>query len=138
MVADPNTVWIGMEYFCSEGDDIWSLGDENLKLMAVGELEKLGLADQGDLLDGVVLRVLKAYPGYYGTFGEFPIVREYMDTISNLFLVGRNGMHRYNNQDHSMLTARHAAQAIVENSIDKAPLWEVNVDDEYHEEKVES
>ena len=138
MVADPNTVWIGMEYFCTEGDDIWSLGDENLKLMAVGELEKLGLADQGDLLDGVVLRVPKAYPGYYGTYNEFPIVRDYMDAISNLFLVGRNGMHRYNNQDHSMLTARCAAQAILENSIDKTPLWEVNVDDEYHEEKVDN
>ena len=138
MVADPNTVWIGMEYFCAEGDDIWSLGDENLKLMAVGELEKLGLADQADLLDGVVLRVPKAYPGYYGTYSEFPIVRDYMDAISNLFLVGRNGMHRYNNQDHSMLTARYAVQAIVENSVDKRPLWNVNVDDEYHEEKVES
>ena len=138
MVADPNTVWIGMEYFCAEGDDIWSLGDDNLKLMAVGELEKLGLADQSDLLDGVVLRVLKAYPGYYGTYGEFPIIRDYMDTISNLFLVGRNGMHRYNNQDHSMLTARYAVEAIRENSPDKTPLWEVNVDDEYHEEKNDS
>jgi protoporphyrinogen oxidase len=138
MVADPNTVWIGMEYFCAEGDGIWSMADEHLKLFAVGELEKLGLADQGDLLDGVVLRVPKAYPGYYGTYNEFPIVRDYMDAISNLFLVGRNGMHRYNNQDHSMLTARYAAQAIVENSADKTPLWEVNVDDEYHEEKTDS
>ncbi len=138
MVADPNTVWIGMEYFCTEGDDIWSLGDENLKLMALGELEKLGLVDQADMLDGIVLRVPKAYPGYYGTYNEFPIIRDYMDAISNLFLVGRNGMHRYNNQDHSMLTARYAAKAIVENSVDKTPLWEVNVDDEYHEEKIES
>ena len=138
MVADPNTVWIGMEYFCAEGDDIWSLGDENLKLMAVGELETLGLAGHADLLDGVVLRVPKAYPGYYGTYSEFPIIRDYMDTISNLFLVGRNGMHRYNNQDHSMLTARYAVQAILENSVDKQQLWDVNVDDEYHEEKVES
>ncbi len=138
MVADPNTVWIGMEYFCAEGDQIWSMEDEKLKVFAVGELDKLGLADQGDLLDGVVLRVPKAYPGYYGTYNEFPIVRDYMDTISNLFLVGRNGMHRYNNQDHSMLTARYAAEAILENSTDKARLWEVNVDDEYHEEKVES
>ncbi|NNE82746.1 MAG: hypothetical protein HKN28_02130, partial [Alphaproteobacteria bacterium] len=138
MVADPNTVWIGMEYFCAEGDGIWSMGDENLKLFALSELEKLGLADPGDLLDGVVLRVPKAYPGYYGTYSEFHIVRDYMDSISNLFLVGRNGMHRYNNQDHSMLTARYAAAAIMENSLDKAPLWEVNVDDEYHEEKAES
>lgn len=138
MVADPNTVWIGMEYFCAEGDGIWSMGDENLKLFALSELEKLGLADPGDLLDGIVLRVPKAYPGYYGTYNEFPIVRDYMDSISNLFLVGRNGMHRYNNQDHSMLTARYAATAIMENSLDKAPLWDVNVDDEYHEEKAES
>lgn len=135
MVADPGTVWIGMEYFCAEGDHIWSMEDENLKVFAVGELDKLGLADQADLLDGVVLRVPKAYPGYYGTYNEFPIVRDYMDTIPNLFLVGRNGMHRYNNQDHSMLTARYAAEAILENSTDKARLWDVNVDDEYHEEK---
>ncbi len=138
MVADPNTVWIGMEYFCAEGDDVWSLSEENMKLMAVGELEKLGLADPADLLDGVVLRVPKAYPGYYGTYSEFPVVREYMDSISNLFLVGRNGMHRYNNQDHSMLTARYAAEAILENSADKTTLWDINVDDEYHEEKAES
>lgn len=138
MVADPSTVWIGMEYFCAEGDNIWSMEDEALKLFAVGELDKLGLADQADLLDGVVLRVPKAYPGYYGTYNEFPIVRNYMDALSNLFLVGRNGMHRYNNQDHSMLTARYAAEAILENSTDKARLWEVNVDDEYHEEKAES
>ena len=89
--------------------------------MAVGELAKLGLAEQADLLDGIVLRVPKAYPGYYGTYGEFPIIREYTDAIANLFLVGRNGMHRYNNQDHSMLTARYAAAAISENSIEKAP-----------------
>jgi len=98
----------------------------------------LGLADQADLLGGIVLRVPKAYPGYYGTYSEFPVIREYTDALSNLFLVGSNGMHRYNNQDHSMLTARYAAEAILENSVDKAPLWEVNVDDEYHEEKAES
>ncbi len=138
MVADPNTVWIGMEYFCSEGDEIWSRGDDELKLMAAGELAQLGLADQADLLDGIVLRVPKAYPGYYGTYSEFPLIRDYTDNIANLFLVGRNGMHRYNNQDHSMLTARYAAEAILENSADTAPLWDVNVDDEYHEEKAES
>ena len=138
MVADPDTVWIGMEYFCSEGDGIWSMDDEKLKLMAVDELALLGLADKADLIDGLVLRVPKAYPGYYGTYSEFPAVREYMDSLHNLFLVGRNGMHRYNNQDHSMLTARYAAEAILEDSRDKAPLWDVNVDDEYHEEKTDA
>lgn len=137
MVADPDTVWIGMEYFCAEGDEIWSMRDDTLKRFAVEELETLGLADTADFLDGVVLRVPKAYPGYYGTYSEFSVVRDYMDGIDNLFLVGRNGMHRYNNQDHSMLTARYAAEAIMSNSRDKTPMWEVNIDDEYHEEKTD-
>ena len=137
MVADPNTVWIGMEYFCAEGDELWSMSDDAARQMAAEELQNLGLAEPGEVLDGVVLRVPKAYPGYYGSYGSFPLVREYTDAIANLFLVGRNGMHRYNNQDHSMLTARYAAEAILTQSRDKAPLWQVNIDDEYHEEKAE-
>jgi protoporphyrinogen oxidase len=135
MVADPMSAWIGMEYFCREGDGLWSLDDSAMSALAVEELVKLGLADPGALRDSVVLRVPKAYPGYFGTYSEFGSVQTFVDAIPNLFLVGRNGMHRYNNQDHSMLTARYAAEAIVAGSEDKAPLWAVNIDDDYHEEK---
>ena len=113
LVADPNTVWIGMEYFCREGDELWSRPDSALLEFAVGELAALGLADPADLLDGLVLRTPKAYPGYYGSYGQFGVIRDFTDSIPNLFLIGRNGMHRYNNQDHSMLTARYAAEAIL-------------------------
>lgn len=135
MVADQNTAWIGMEYFCREGDGLWSLDDSALSTLAGQELATLGLANSDDVLDTVVLRVPKAYPGYFGSYGEFGQIQTFTDAISNLFLVGRNGMHRYNNQDHSMLTARYAVEAIVEQSQDKAPLWAVNIDDDYHEEK---
>mgnify|MGYP001474814806 CR=1 FL=1 len=141
LVADPNTVWIGMEYFCREGDELWSRPDSALLAFAVGELAALGLADPADLLDGLVLRTPKAYPGYYGSYGQFGVIRDFTDSIPNLFLIGRNGMHRYNNQDHSMLTARYAAEAILadwpngrDGPASKRAIWEVNIDDDYHEQ----
>jgi protoporphyrinogen oxidase len=103
--------------------------------LGIRELTKLRLAHPDDLLDSVVLRVPKAYPGYFGSYSEFETVRMFLDSIPNLFLVGRNGMHRYNNQDHSMLTASCAVTALLMGSEDKKPLWSVNIDDEYHEEK---
>jgi len=133
LVADPHTVWIGMEYFCREGDGLWSRTDSDLLELGCAELEKLGLAYRADLLDGLVLRVPKAYPGYYGSYGQFSTIRDYTDSIPNLFLIGRNGMHRYNNQDHSMLTARLAVEAILAGSADKRAIWDVNIDDDYHE-----
>lgn len=135
MVADPNTVWVGMEYFCNEGDGLWSLSDSAMAELGIRELAKLKLAHQGDLLDSVVIRVPKAYPGYFGSYGEFETIRMFLNSIPNLFLVGRNGMHRYNNQDHSMLTASYAVTALLMGSEDKAPLWSVNIGDDYHEEK---
>lgn len=135
MVADPNTVWVGMEYFCKEGDGLWSLSDSAMTELGIRELGKLKLAHPDDLLDSVVIRVPKAYPGYFGSYAEFDTVRMFLDSIPNLFLVGRNGMHRYNNQDHSMLTASYAVDALLKGSEDKAPLWSVNIDDDYHEEK---
>ncbi len=135
MVADPNTAWVGMEYFCREGDGLWTMPDSAMSALAMEELARLGLADAADLLDTIVLRVPKAYPGYFGSYGEFGQVQGFVDAIPNLFLIGRNGMHRYNNQDHSMLTARYAAEAIVTGMQDKAPLWAINIDDDYHEEK---
>jgi protoporphyrinogen oxidase len=135
MVADPDTVWIGLEYFCRQGDDLWSRADSALIELAARELEQIDLADRADVLDAVVIRMPKAYPAYYGTYQEFDRIRQFTDQISNLFLIGRNGMHRYNNQDHSMLTARFAAQAILSGKPDKSAIWNVNIDDDYHEEK---
>jgi protoporphyrinogen oxidase len=134
LVKDENTVWVGMEYFCSEGDALWKLADGELIRRGISEMEQLRLADRADHLDATVLRMPKAYPGYYGTYGSFDELRAHLDAFPNLFLIGRNGMHRYNNQDHSMLSAKKAVEAILAGSADKAPIWEVNIDDDYHEE----
>jgi protoporphyrinogen oxidase len=134
LVKDPDTVWVGMEYFCSEGDALWRMPDADLVRLGVAEMHKLRLAEPADRLDATVLRMPKAYPGYYGTYASFDELRAYLDGFPNLFLIGRNGMHRYNNQDHSMLSAKEAAAAIVAGRSDKAALWAVNIDDEYHEE----
>jgi protoporphyrinogen oxidase len=134
LVRDPDTVWIGMEYFCTQGDALWALPDPELKALALREMRQLNLADPADQLDAVVMRAPKAYPGYFGSYARFDELRAYLDRFANLFLVGRNGMHRYNNQDHSMLSARLAAEAIVAGSSDKSAIWAVNIGDEYHEE----
>jgi protoporphyrinogen oxidase len=136
MVADPGTVWLGLEFFARDDDSLWAMSDEALKALAVKEMRQLGLADDADVLDATVIRMSKAYPGYFGeAYTRFDTVREYLDGIPNLYLVGRNGMHRYNNQDHSMLSASLAAQAILRNDPNHAPIWAVNIDDEYHEEQ---
>jgi protoporphyrinogen oxidase len=135
LVADhQNTVWIGLEYFVNEGDDLWEMADEDLVRLGVGEMEKVGLLRAEDVLDGCVLRMPKAYPAYFGSFDRLYVIRDYVDAIPNLFLIGRNGMHRYNNQDHSMLTAMLAVDNICEGRTDKRNLWEVNLEMEYHEE----
>jgi len=136
MVADASTVWLGLEFFCREGDKLWAMEDNEFKLMAHQEMVKIGLVKAEAANDAVVLRVPKAYPGYFGqAYTQFNVLQTALDSISNLFLIGRNGMHRYNNQDHSMLTAKEAARQIVENEADKTKIWSINVDDEYHEEK---
>ncbi len=134
LVRDPDTVWIGMEYFCREGDALWALPDAQLQRLGVEEMQRLRLAVPEDHLDGIVVRMPKAYPGYYGSYGRFGELRAYLDGIENLYLAGRNGMHRYNNQDHAMLSARKAVEAILAGSADKSEIWAVNIDDEYHEE----
>lgn len=139
MVSDPNTVWLGLEFFCKEGDDLWSMSDESLRILAQAEMKKIKLVSVSKAVDATVLRVPKAYPGYFGeAFEEFEKVQSALDAVPNMFLVGRNGMHRYNNQDHSMLTAREAVNQIISGNVDKSRLWAINVDDEYHEEKVAS
>lgn len=132
MVVDPNTIWLGLEYFCSKEDDLWSMSDGRFIDFAAAELEKMGLADRVDVIDGNLVRVPKAYPAYFGAYGEFDRVKAYLDQIGNLYPIGRNGMHRYNNQDHSMLTANCAVNSIV-NGGGKEDIWRVNADDAYHE-----
>ena len=136
MVADrKNTVWIGLEYFVNEGGDLWVMPDEELIQLGIREMEKIGFLQGSDIVDACVLRMPKAYPAYIGSYDQLHVVREYMNTIPNLFLIGRNGMHRYNNQDHSMLTAMTAVDNIAEGRTDKSNLWEVNLDMVYHEDK---
>ncbi|HEX3934171.1 MAG TPA: NAD(P)/FAD-dependent oxidoreductase [Puia sp.] len=134
LVKDPSTTWVGMEYFCNEGDDFWRLTDEQIKELAITELDKIGLARREDLLDATVLRMEKTYPAYFGTYDRFDLIRNYTDNFGNLYLVGRNGMHKYNNADHSMLTAMTAVDNICAGVTDKANIWSINTEQDYHEE----
>ncbi|HTJ30629.1 MAG TPA: NAD(P)/FAD-dependent oxidoreductase [Acidobacteriaceae bacterium] len=135
LVADPSSVWIGMEYFCNETDALWRLSDADLVTLASTEIDRIGLLDASEILDSHVVRVPKTYPAYFGSYSRFDLVRNYTDTLENLFLVGRNGMHKYNNQDHSMLTAMTAVDNILAGVTSKANLWSINTEMEYNEEK---
>jgi len=127
-------VWLGLEYFCDEGDAMWDMGDDEFIGMAASELVAIGaLASKDDILEAHRLRVRKAYPAYFGTYSEFGKVRAFLEGIGNLYCVGRNGQHRYNNMDHSMLTAFEAVDHIKGVSADKGRVWEVNAESEYHE-----
>ena len=133
MVPDPSTTsCLGLEYFCFEGDGLWNTPDHDLIELGKRELQTLGLVDPADIVDGAVVRMPKAYPVYDGGYdAAIRQVREFLPRLPNLQLTGRNGMHRYNNQDHSMLTAMLAARNILGARFD---LWQINVDQEYHEE----
>ena len=135
MLADPTKVWIGLEYFCYETDALWSMPDDELKSFAAGELEKIGILKTAEVLDAHVVRVPKTYPAYFGTYDRFEELRAWVDTFENLYLVGRNGMHKYNNQDHSMLTAMAVVDGIAAGRVDKSAVWSINTEQEYHEEK---
>ena len=137
MIADPSKVWVGMEYFVHEGDELWSKPDDEMIRFGADELDHIGIIDKNDVLDGTVIRMKKTYPAYFGAYKRFQEIRDYVDPIPNLFLVGRNGMHRYNNQDHSMLTAMAAVDDIISGRTDKSNIWNVNVEQEYNEEKSE-
>jgi protoporphyrinogen oxidase len=138
MLADPDTVWLGLEYFCNETDDIWTWPDEKIKELGAMELDKIGIIKKEDVLDSMVIRMPKTYPGYFGTYDRFEEIQKYVDTLENLFLIGRNGMHKYNNQDHSMLTAMVAVDNIAAGIKTKENIWDVNTEMEYHEEKSSS
>lgn len=135
MVAEPHrTVWLGLEYFCDEGDDLWNLSDGELLNLGTAELERIGIVRRSDVLDGCTARVRRAYPAYFGTYNRLGEVRDYLDRFGNLFLIGRNGQHRYNNMDHSMLTAMLAVDHILTGSPTREAIWDVNTEEEFHEE----
>lgn len=136
MVHDKSTVWIGLEYFCQEGDDFWNMSAEQAVTFAKQELIKMGILNKNSLiLDYHKENVQKAYPAYFDSYARIDEVIEYINKIPNLFCVGRNGQHRYNNMDHSMLTGMITAKCIKENKTDKTAVWNVNTEKEYHEEK---
>lgn len=139
MVKDfENTVWIGLEYFCNEGDEMWAAKDEDFINFASMELEKIGIIKQEDILDTHIERIKKAYPAYFDTYDCIDEIKAYLDSYNNLFCMGRNGQHRYNNMDHSMLTAFETVDQIVKSTsgkYNKEKIWNVNAEKEYHEEK---
>ena len=135
MVADPGKVWIGLEYFCYDTDELWKMPNEEIAKFAIGEVEKIGILKAADVHDWHVVRVPKTYPAYFGTYDRFDEIVEFMNGFENLYLVGRNGMHKCNNQDHSMLTAMSAVDNILAGVTDKAGIWKINTEQDYHEEK---
>lgn len=137
MVKQPqDTVWIGLEYFCAEGDEMWSMTGEEWSRFGRKELIKIGVLDaETEILDTHCEKVKKAYPAYFDTYKEMNRVQNWINSVDNLYCIGRNGQHRYNNMDHSMLTAFEAVKAILSGSADKSAIWEVNTEKEYHEEK---
>lgn len=134
MVADwRKTVWIGLEYFVNEGGDLWVMPDAALIDLGIREMESIGFLQKEDVLDATVIRIPKAYPAYTGSYAQLAVVREYANTIPNLLPIGRNGMHRYNNQDHSMLAAMTAVDNLVAGRTDHRNLWDINLEMVYHE-----
>lgn len=135
MVRDfENTVWIGLEYFCNENDELWQMSDAEFINFAIDEIVKIGIVDKEDVLDQIRIRVDKAYPAYFGVYDKFDNVKDYLNSIDNLYCIGRNGQHRYNNMDHSMLTAIEAVSSIVTGT-PKEKIWSVNTEEDYHEHK---
>ena len=138
MVEDPEkNVWVGLEYFCTEGDKMWTSPDQEFIDNAVSELVKIGVVESKEnVLDSTLIRVKKAYPAYFGSYARFEEVKEYLNGFENLYCVGRNGQHRYNNMDHSMATAMEACNGILFGG-DKEAVWNVNTEKAYHETKEE-
>jgi protoporphyrinogen oxidase len=138
MVKDENTVWVGLEYFCNEGDRMWTMSDESMKEFAIKELIRIGFIHREDVMDSTVIRMPKTYPAYFGSYNRFDVIRDYTDGFENMFLIGRNGMHKYNNMDHSMLSAMVAVDNIINNVKSKENLWQLNTEQQYHEQKSSS
>ncbi len=137
LVADKKYYWIGLEYFCNEDDELWNKTNEELINLAKNEILKLKLTDSDSFIDSTVIREPKTYPAYFDSYQEIDTLINHVNKINNLFLIGRNGMHKYNNQDHSMLSGFRAAELIANNQVNaqyKKELWKINVEQEYHEE----
>jgi protoporphyrinogen oxidase len=133
MVPDPEKTGLGLEYFCNEGDELWNMTDAELIELGKRELAQLGLADSNDVVEGCVYRVAKSYPVYDSDYrSHLAVLREFMESLTNVQTIGRNGLHRYNNQDHAMLTGMKAVRNLVDG--ESHDLWSVNADQEYHEE----
>ena len=137
LVKDPeHQVWAGLEYFCNEGDSLWSMSDEDFAKFAITEMVKINaITSPDDVLDYHIERVKKAYPAYFDTYAQFGELQAYLDQVPNLFLVGRNGQHRYNNLDHSMCTSFEAVKNILNGKTDKSNIWNVNTEKTYHEKQ---
>ena len=128
-------MWIGLEYFCTEGDEMWTMDKQAFIDMAIRELAHIGIIDVEDVIDSTQVKIKKAYPSYFGTYYELDKVIAYLDSIENLYCIGHNGQHRYNNMDHSMLTAMETVDLMVSGGKDKSSIWAVNTEEEYHETK---
>lgn len=137
LVAKPEeTVWIGLEYFCNENDKYWNMSSQEWRTLGIEELLKMGvIADAADVLDSHLERVKKAYPAYFDTYKDIGKLVDYLDTFDNLYCVGRNGQHRYNNMDHSMATSFAAVRNILGEMSDKKTIWQINTEKSYHESK---
>ena len=130
-----HTVWLGLEYFADEGDALWRLSNEDFRQMAVKEMVTLGLISSAQVvLDTHIERVPKAYPAYFDTYSRIGELIDYLNGIENLYCIGRNGQHRYNNMDHSMITAFRAVDCILAGSTDRTSVWNVNTEQSYQEE----
>lgn len=134
MCCDDKKVWLGLEYFCNQDDDLWKLPDDEMIALAVEELVRIGLVEKTSVSDSAVFRIPKTYPSYTGSYSRFEEIVIFLDSIENLYPIGRNGMHKYNNQDHSMLTAMVSVDNLIEQRLDKSNIWSVNTEQEYIEE----
>jgi protoporphyrinogen oxidase len=135
LVDNPDKVWMGLEYFCNDSDALWKLSDEEMVRLAIDEVARIGILKAEDVEDSHMVRVPKTYPAYFGSYDRFDVIRKFTDGFENLFLVGRNGMHKYNNQDHSMLTAMQAVENVVQGKTGKDNIWNINTEQDYHEQK---
>ncbi|NCE72137.1 NAD(P)/FAD-dependent oxidoreductase [Odoribacter sp. Z80] len=135
MVADPDKIWIGLEYFVNEGDEMWNMENSKFIDFAIEELCRIDIIRREDVLDAHLIRVPKAYPAYFGSYKKLPEVIDYLSGFDNLYLMGRNGMHKYNNQDHSMLTAIAVVDCLTDPQKDKKEIWSINTEEAYHESK---
>ena len=130
-----NEVLIGIEYFCSENDEYWNMSDEDFIEFAKKDAESIGLIEKNSIKEAVRIKIPKAYPAYFDTYAEIDKLKNYLNKYENLYCIGRNGQHRYNNMDHSMLTGIETIKNIINGKKDKENIWNINTEQKYHEEK---